>query len=175
MVLQYFFSVKKMPVYVLLLFFVFAFQGERAFAQKTKTITKTQFLAHPFRHDTKLKTFRKKYRWWRFKISDEQVKNRHIKRSDVIHKVKISNSYVFIYQAGKKEIFYKAEIVNKRIKLANGIRKGMKRKAFFSKFSNLKFSKKDKITIRDRDRTEKCTFFFKKNRLVKISIEYAID
>ncbi len=142
---------------------------------QTEKITCHEFMENPFPHPVSIEAFKDNY-WWRIREKQQPTENIHIKNKiDTLRQVLISQSIFYFYDTGKKVMFYKADIYNRRIKLIGGIRTGMKRDDFFAVFKNLKFTDQKTIKIYDKDKISSAVFQFKGNRLREIHIEYYID
>lgn len=157
---------------LLIVFIFILFYGSTVEAQKK--ISTYKFISEPFPHPANVEAFTSRYHW-RTRIDKKPTENIHNGKIDTIYIVKISGSELFFYKTQRRDLFYRAFIKNRRIKLTNDIRVGMKRDEFFDSFSNLKPTDKDKLVISNRDKISKCIFKFKWNRLWEIQFDYYID
>ena len=105
-------------------------------------ITQQQFFEQQFLKNISLKSLDKEFRLFG-KISKIPTQNPHTKAIDTTYVFSYFKSKFYFFKTPEKELFFKAEINNRRIKLINGIKIGMKKSDFEKKFSKtFKASKK---------------------------------
>lgn len=138
------------------------------------TLSKEEFLKSPFGFDENIENFSSLARP-KFQMQKLLRKNKHYtEKTDTIYKFTYKKSEIFFYKTHRgKEFLLAGKILNKQIKLTNGISVGMHQNEFSNRFS-------DQLTF-DSDSMQmvgegtKYTFIFQNNKLHRINIDNYFD
>ncbi len=139
-----------------------------------KSISQKEFLENPFGFKESIENFSNLSRP-KFNTQKLLRKNKHYpEKTDTIYQFTYKNSEIFFYKTHLGQEFLLAgKVVNKQIVLKNGIRVGITKDEFTSRFSdNLKF-KSDSLQMIGEG--TKYTFIFDKEKLYRINIDNYFD
>ncbi len=139
-----------------------------------KSISQQEFLESPFSFKESIENFTNITRP-KFNTKKLLRKNKHYpEKTDTIYQFTYKKSEIFFYKTHQGQEFLLAgKVVNKQIELKNGIRVGITKDEFKSRFSNnLKF-KADSLQMIGEG--TKYTFIFDKGKLYRINIDNYFD
>lgn len=137
-------------------------------------ISQRQFLENPFGFKESIENFSSLTRP-KFNTKKLLRKNKHYpEKTDTIYQLIYKNSEIFFYKTHQgKEFLLAGKVLNKQIELKNGIRVGITKDEFKSRFSDdLKF-KADSLQMIGEG--TKYTFIFGKGKLNRINIDNYFD
>jgi len=137
-------------------------------------ISQEKFLEKPFGFEENIKNFSTLANPT-FKIQKLLRKNIHYpEKTDTIYEFHYRKSEIFFYKTHTgKEFLLAGKIMNDQIELVNGIKIGIPKSAFTSRFSdNLNFTGDSLKLIGEGT---KYTFIFKKDKLFRINIDNYFD
>ena len=140
---------------------------------KTYTpISQELFLKKPFGFEENIANFTSKTK---FKTHKYLSKNKHYpEKSDTIFKFHYRKSEIFYYKTHlMNEFLLAGKIMNKKIKLINGIHVGIRKDDFTAKFSDKLSFRNDSLEMISE--STKYTFIFNKDKLYRINIDNYID
>lgn len=164
-----------MKKYILLTLLIGAFACT---TQKSATnyaaISQNEFLSSPFGFDESIENFSNLAKP-KFQTQKLLRKNKHYtEKTDTIYKFSYKKSEIFFYKTHRgKEFLLAGKILNKQIKLANGVSVGMNQEDFKNRFSDeLKFSSDSILMVGEGT---KYTFIFEDKKLQRINIDNYFD
>lgn len=164
-----------MKKYILLILLIGAFACKtQKSATNYSTISQDEFLSSPFGFDESIENFSSLAKP-KFQTQKLLRKNKHYtEKTDTIYKFSYKKSEIFFYKTHRgKEFLLAGKILNKQIKLTNGISVGMHKEEFNNRFSDqLKFNS-DSVQMVGKG--SKYTFIFENNKLQRINIDNYFD
>lgn len=139
-----------------------------------KSLSQKEFLENPFGFKESIENFSN---LTNPKLNTKKLlrKNKHYpEKTDTIYQLTYKNSEIFFYKTHQgKEFLLAGKVLNKQIELKNGIRVGITKDEFTSRFSdNLRF-KSDSLQMIGEG--TKYTFIFDKEKLYRINIDNYFD
>lgn len=138
------------------------------------TIKTHQFVVKPFNNEITSAFLINNY-WWRKRVHKEPVKNPHNNQVDTIINVKIGQSEFRFYKTPNRELFFYADVRNRRIKPNYNVHIGMHKEELKHLFVDVQAITENPSVITDSNQLSKCSLHFRRNRLKRIIIEYYID
>lgn len=143
--------------------------------ENEKKLSVQKFLEQPFGFDENIYNFQNNIKA-RFKINKELSDNKHYPNvADTIYKFSYRKSEVFFIKThSNKEFLLAGNIENRRIKLINDIRIGMKKEDFEACFSEKLNSQNNAITMQGEG-TQYTFHFNQRNKLYLIKIDNYFD
>ncbi len=156
--------------------FIIIALGYSVYAQtpQKNTIKSYQFVIKPFNNKITSGYLTDNY-WWRQRLKKEIVRNQHNNQIDTIIYVKTGQSEFRFYKTRDREMFFYADIRNRRIKLNHNIHIGMRKGELEQLFEDVETIEKNPFSITNRNQISKCNFHFRRNRVKRIVIDYYID
>ncbi len=149
-------------------------QTEKENALRPHKITNDQFANNPFGTKLTLENFSKVIRV-KCLLNKIPVSNPHSGANDTIYSFKYSKSIVRFYKNAKTTLFQKAIILDKGIKLANGIEIGMSCADLLKAFKVPNNVKADIILVTDQEDFSQHRLYIKDNKLTKIELNAGMD
>jgi hypothetical protein len=147
-------------------------------SQKTtieyKSLSQKEFLENPFGFKESIENF-SSLTSPKFNTQKLLRKNKHYpEKTDTIYQFTYKNSEILFYKTHQRQEFLLAgKVLNKQIELKNGIRVGITKDEFTSRFSDdLKFQSDSLQMIGEGT---KYTFIFDKEKLYRINIDNYFD
>lgn len=137
-------------------------------------ISQQDFLKEPFGFEESISNF-KALKKPKFDIEKALRKNTHYpEKTDTIYKFKYKQSVVYFYKTHlNQEFLLTGKIVNKKVKLKNGIEIGIKKSKFEKLFAEKLNWQNDSLSLQGQGTLY--TFYFQKDKLSKIKIDNYVD
>ncbi|MCB2194603.1 MAG: hypothetical protein KQH79_02020 [Bacteroidetes bacterium] len=152
---------------------VFACTTQKSVTNYT-TLSQNEFLSSPFGFDENIENFSNLEKP-KFQTQKLLRKNKHyVEKTDTIYKFSYKKSEIFFYKTHRgKEFLLAGKILNKQIKLINGISVGMHKDEFNNRFSDQLNFNSDSIQMIGEG--TKYTFIFANDKLQRINIDNYFD
>lgn len=137
-------------------------------------LSRDEFLGSPFSFEESIENFSNAAKP-KFQVQKLLRKNKHYsEKTDTIYKFSYKKSEIFFYKTHRgKEFLLAGKILNKQIKLTNGIYVGMHQEDFNKRFSDQLVFDSDSIQMISEG--TKYTFIFEDEKLQRINIDNYFD
>jgi len=165
-------SVWWMRLFLLMLLVSCAGVSKGESRAETVAISKAQFAAHPFGFELTLRNFENHYYKKVLKKQRYFIQNMaNSSQIDTIYRYYKGKTKILFYKPMRLEAKIMGGVILKpEVELKNGIRVGLSRKVFFSKFTDWPYDESDSLTLESPATGCTFTFVFSRDKLKEIQI-----